>query len=505
MKDLWQVKEVESVLQADLFDLDDWQQAAKAIPGLADANDVAGLDFCGQPIQDGFFSLFKPEPELQDPAPAALAPLSSLIQRGMDTPAWKGLREHTTGQSVAAGVASQDFFQQVLKNLPEEAKKAAKEQAKKQQWADEAQEAAQNLGALAELLRQAGQDDEADKAQAGAEAQQAIADNQQAQAEDAAANFEQSLEANEAQVSAALNNAAAHAAKEGQEAQALVTSFSLAAGGQSGHVDPETARAAMEALRRNPHLNDLAEMLGWAKSMVRGEWRKAPKGNKNMTGYRSEALNPSRMAASELVAMVSNEPALKIGFMKRVVEEAVVHKHFEGDEQQGRGPLVLVRDESGSMSGASHSLAVALEWALLEIARRDKRDFYSIPFSGPGQCQVWSALDWLGHPTGPQALLDHLSHFYGGGTEPYGPIETALDIIKGQDLKADVLVITDGSFAQPHDNFLAMVREAEAKIVTVTIGGWGDKVAGQFSHKVVNVQSLVDDRERLREAVADVV
>lgn len=503
MKDLWQVKEVESVLQADLFDLDDWQQAAKAIPGLADANDVAGLDFCGQPIQDGFFSLFKPEPELQDPAPAALAPLSSLIRRGMDTPAWKGLREHTTGQSVAAGVASQDFFQQVLKNLPEEAKKAAKEQAKRQQQADEAGQQAENLQALAELLRQAGQEDEADKAQAGAEAQQAIADNQQAQAEAAAASFEQSLEANEAQVSASLNNAAAHAAKEGQEAQALVTSFSLAAGGQPGHVDPETARAAMEALQRNPHLKDLAEMLGWAKSMVRGEWRKAPKGNKNMTGYRSEALNPSRMAASEMVAMVSPEPALKIGFMKRVVEEAVVHKHFEGDEQQGRGPLVLVRDESGSMSGASHSLAVALEWALLEIARRDKRDFYSIPFSGPGQFEVWQAPK-PGQPD-PAGLLAHLAHFYGGGTEPYRPIEAALDVIEAQDLEADVLVITDGSFAQPQDDFLTRAKEAEAKIVTVTIGGWGDQVAGQFSHKVVNVQSLVDDRERLREAVADVV
>jgi uncharacterized protein with von Willebrand factor type A (vWA) domain len=503
MKDLWQVKEVDSVFNADLFDLDDWQTTAKAIPGLADANDAAGEQFCGQPIQDGFFSLFKSEPELASPAPAALAPLSSLIQRGMNTPAWQGLREHTTGQAIAAGVASQDFFQQVLKNLPEEAKKAAREQAQRQANADAAQQQAEDLQALADLLREAGQEQEADEAQQQAELQAGLAQSQQAEADQAGQRFEQSLAGNEAQVTAALNNAASHAAKEGQEAQALVTSFSLAAGGDPNHVSPETARAAMEAMQRNPHLKDLAEMLGWAKATVRGEWRKAPKGNRNMTGYRAEALNPARMSASELVAMVSPEPVLQLGFIKRVVEEAVVHKHFEGDEQQGRGPLVLVRDESGSMSGASHALAVALEWALIEIARRDKRDFYSIPFGGSGKFHTWQAPQ-VGKPD-PDGLLDHLGHFYGGGTEPYGPIKQALNIIAEQDLKADVLVITDGSFDQPTDDFLARAKAAEAKIVTVTIGGWGDAVAGKFSHKVVNVQNLVGDREQLREAIAEIV
>ena len=38
------------------------------------------------------------------------------------------------------------------------------------------------------------------------------------------------------------------------------------------------------------------------------------------------------------------------------------------------GPLVLVRDESGSMEGDPHATAVALEWALLEICRREGFD-----------------------------------------------------------------------------------------------------------------------------------
>lgn len=32
----------------------------------------------------------------------------------------------------------------------------------------------------------------------------------------------------------------------------------------------------METLRGNPNLKDLADLLGWARDLVRGEWRKTP-------------------------------------------------------------------------------------------------------------------------------------------------------------------------------------------------------------------------------------
>lgn len=78
-------------------------------------------------------------------------------------------------------------------------------------------------------------------------------------------------------------------------------------------------------------------------------------------------------------------------------------------------------------------------------------------------------------------------------------------MIEAQSLKADVLVITDGSFDQPEPRFLERVKAVDAKIVTVAIGGWGDAVAGQFSHKYVKVNDLVGERETLREAIAEVV
>ena len=157
------------------------------------------------------------------------------------------------------------------------------------------------------------------------------------------------------------------------------------------------------------------------------------------------------------------------------------------------------------MEGAPHSLAVALEWALLEIARRDKREFYCIPFSGTGQFHVWQAPQ-VGQPD-PAGLLAHLSHFYGGGTEPYSPITKALEVIEGNQLRADVLVITDAAFGDPPGEFtrkLAEVKQRQPlRIVSVVIGAEGAQ-AQAFSDRVICVDDLLAHRDQLRDAIAGI-
>ena len=126
------------------------------------------------------------------------------------------------------------------------------------------------------------------------------------------------------------------------------------------------------------------------------------------------------------------------------------------------------------VSGAPHALAVALEWALLEIAIRDKRLFYSIPFSGRDQYDVWVNNLWV--KPNPQALADHLFLFYNGGTEPYDPLTKACEIvnqISDDDQRADVLIITDGLFGEPSPELLESVKRARARSVQGGVGvGW---------------------------------
>ncbi len=515
---LWQTR-IESALAADRFDLMEWNAATRAIPQLDVADQQAANDLCGHPVQDGFLSLYKSSPRLADPTPAGLEPLADLLRRGMGTPEWGRLRDTCTGDTVAAGVGAQAFIKEVIAALPEEAKEQARQQAQKQEQANQAEAQADALTALSEMLnKRSGEKLEADpraaeslQAQAQEAFQRALEAQAQADAAREGANaahdaYQASADAHAAQIAAACNKAARAAQERASEASETVHGFSLAAGGDPAGVDPDTARAAMQALQRNPNLKRLAEMLGWAKRMVRGEWRKSPRGRAQMVGYKTHDLRPETMASVEWAALLSGDPALEMDWIKRAVDGAIRHRYYEGQEQQGRGPMALVRDESGSMSGAPHSLAVAIEWSLLEIARRDKRGFFSIPFSGQGQYHVWEAPS--SNEPDPNGLLHHLSHFYGGGTEPYAPLVKALELIQSHNLRADILMITDDDFAEPPPEFMRRLAETKQRnplrIVVVVVGAGGDQ-AWLFADKVVLVNDLVQDRAQLCGAVADIV
>jgi putative hemolysin len=55
---LWR-QAIHSALNADRFDLQDWNAARDAIPDLTKYDDEAGDEFCGHPVQDAFLSLVR--------------------------------------------------------------------------------------------------------------------------------------------------------------------------------------------------------------------------------------------------------------------------------------------------------------------------------------------------------------------------------------------------------------------------------------------------------------
>ena len=509
---LWR-ESIESALSADRFDLEDWQVATQSLPQLERDDRAAASEFCGHPVQDGFLSLFKTAPRLADPVAPALTPLADLLQRGMQTPEWARLRESALGDHIAAGVGASAFVEETLRALPEEVKEAARKQAESQAQADELQQQSTALTDLLDALREHyGEAVPPEAAQQIEEIQQQ-ANNLQAERQAAATEAKQfradcqtAVDQNAAQIAAAMNQAAANAREQADEAATFVRGFSLAAGRDGAAVSPATARLAMETLRVNPNLKDLADLLGWARNLVRGEWRKSPRARTELVGYKTHALQPEHMAGHEWAALLSGDETLDADWLRRAVDGGISHRQYGGQEQKGRGPLIVVRDESGSMSGAPHALAVALEWALLEIALRDKRLFYSIPFSGRGQYEVWGA-----DGADAQSLAEHLSHFYNGGTEPYGPLIEACEIVNqvsDAEQRADVLIITDGLFGEPTPQFTEMVNATRAsgpfKIVLVSVGT-DNPHAQTFADPVIHVDDLLKERERLRGAIAAIV
>ncbi len=131
MAPLWRTP-LETVWNADRFDQAEWLNAADSIPQLNVADQRAAHDLCGHPVQDGFFGLFKANPQLADEPAPSLQPLTELMKRGTETPEWDRLRETTMGDFMAAGIGAQALVEEVLKALPEEVKQQAQQQAREQ-------------------------------------------------------------------------------------------------------------------------------------------------------------------------------------------------------------------------------------------------------------------------------------------------------------------------------------------------------------------------------------
>ncbi len=82
--------------------------------------------------------------------------------------------------------------------------------------------------------------------------------------------------------------------------------------------------------------------------------------------------------------------------------------------------------------------------------------------------------------------MPHLSHVYNGGTEPYGPLIKACEIVNqaSDELQlADILVLSDVLFGEPSQMFLdtlAQVRQTDpVKIALVSVGADNPHVRGE--------------------------
>lgn len=527
-------QEFQTVLaNSDAFDLWDWRRAVKQVPQLGRLNRKARNEFPGQPGQDVFLSLYQERPEVQEKPPAGLEPLASLMKKAMETPAWLNLHADTTGDILTAAFGAKALVDEVFRNIPDEVKEEAMEHQRRVQEQQDAQEQAQDLRSMAEKFEQAaaeageGQEDggqadadadaegETEKLEQLAEDFNAQADQLEQVAEQMGAEAEASLETFDnlmdqfdARIRAAFNEAAETAGEEATDMAAFVKGFTEAAGGDPSNVPPDIAEKAMKALRDNENLKDLASLLGWAQRTVDAERRLSPHGGHELTGMTFGPLDLGRAAGQEIVALASEEDSpLYWDVLRRVVDNSVLLREYQGEEDEaGKGTMVLVRDESGSMIGAAHAMAVAIEWSMLNAARKDGRKFISIPFSGTNQFSVWEAPD--SGKADPDGLLKHLSHFYGGGTEPYKPLLKALEIIEQRELKADILCLTDAAIAQAPDDFLdklAAVKErVPLRIETVVIGSHAGR-AEAWSDRTHLVNDLLGDREKLREAFQGVM
>jgi uncharacterized protein with von Willebrand factor type A (vWA) domain len=477
--------------------------------------------YCEDIPREAWLGLYASANPLKPAPPQGMGIAHNLFQRAGDLPEWNRLRETVSMDPVAAAFGAACFASDLIDKLPPEVKDAmqAAQQARNQvQDLSDQLDVAQALSGAAGGASQGpeqggGRHPSISQGQLQAmlrEIQSRLAEAQaQAAAQEHAAL--QTLDAAQARTELSLARAMSDSADNLVHLQQAADEFGVGWGlGGSRGVTREQLAGLEELaafIRRSPQVKMILDSLGWAKRLVTQERRKSKRGQQRFTHFKVQDLDLNSLAPDELVCMIAFPPdsAAYLDFLCRALDGDLLHAQFEGEEDAGRGPIVFLRDESGSMRGWRRATACALQLALMAEARREGRRFVSIPFSDVGEYNIYDP----GPRPDPKGLLDHLETTYGNGTEPYAPLQAAIELIRtDSSLKAgDILCLTDGAFDQPSEDFLRHLADARRdpglKVVAVVINGR----AGQadFADKVVMVSDLVRDRDRLAEALAPIL
>ena len=200
-----------------------------------------------------------------------------------------------------------------------------------------------------------------------------------------------------------------------------------------------------EAIRYMSQLREIAELAGRLQRIARTQ--KRVKVSPAVGGVKGVTLGNdlARLLPSELVGLRSPNRYLRLQTLQKIQSKQALQYLMEGEQPQGRGPVILCCDESASMSedeGKRAIWAKAIALALLATATEQKRHWWYIGFNS------WVTHE--AHIAPGEATLDRilsvLTRRPSGGTDFDRPLSRALHVLNSEQVmrKADIVFLTDG-------------------------------------------------------------
>ena len=356
---------------------------------------------------------------------------------------WTSLQEKTQGDTMGSALATSHIAREFLSNLPEEVQEALQKHQEAQKAMEEARRKAEvglpispeELKSLQERMEQT--------------QQQAL----------------ETMGNSPAQMKASAWDSVLAAHNDLNDVKKAANAFGLGWGNENGQAstidDLDGIVELAEHLKNEEGLQGLLDSLGWVEEMAQSVREEVSSGQHYFTHYERGELDLELLADEEFINLASDVEEIRLSFLARAIDGDVLLKHYEGEDELGKGPFVFVYDTSGSIK-PHRTILAAIILSLLKAAREEGRRFVAIPFSGPGDFRVF---DFGLKPT-PAQILELVKFGYWGGTEPYQPLEAALKIIQEDESmqKADILLLTDGQFADPPDEFLRILKKVREEI-----------------------------------------
>jgi uncharacterized protein with von Willebrand factor type A (vWA) domain len=502
-----------SVIQHDVYDKHACAETLHMYPKLRNTLQVAGETLPTAPalVEDVFYSLYKSYPTLREAD--ELTPTAtinrSIIDQMMSTAEWQSLRSAgTVGDQLCSAMATATVGKSMLNALGGEIIKRMQELHEAEGEATRLFDYASTLEDLAEQ-----KPDKASKLYEQAKHARMQAEHQERQAQEIAQDLESHAERIEDATRQAARQAASQAEEEVSLTMEALKSFTggYARGGVGAGVSNGTP-GAMSLRERyalamrvgeSERLKQIAELCGRMSRIALQVQRTRIKHPPDEVVGITFGDDVAKMLPVETVFL--SEPSLEDLFYKKYLEKTLMQLDMRGTEKQGRGPVVVAVDSSGSMASPLGTKASKEAWskavmlALLAIARLQKRDFAVLYFSHVGQMKQFV------FPKGeakPNDLLLATEFFYGGGTEYRTWMQTALKLCEESRFrKADVICVSDGDVFIPDElerDWNQRRKARQMRSYGVLLGDRSGEVAlGRVCDAIATIDNLRQDTTAL--------
>lgn len=425
------------IVQSDMFDKRDLEQMTQVAPRLRGAlGEIEDATRTGTDLgADLWSSLIRIAPRKADTIPPSHRLNETVIDRLWQADEYRDLHEHTMGDPVnaAAGVAAlAGKVTGMVADLGDVAEQAEK--------AQDAQDA------LDEALNGGSGDEPGGPGQGEADADEleSLRSKAEAEAELLDAMLDDAMPKIDRAVRAGLDEAAAEA-----DANAAAADGWDLSPGELERMDPAERIRLMESLSQQ-RMRDIADLMGafhntsLAQRDHRFELRPG-----EVTGV-TLGSNLARLVPAEIAALAM--PELEDLMILRAVKGRARIYQTRAVERVGRGAVIYLEDQSGSMDGAKGKWSKAFGGALYRVAREQDRAFHAFCFKGRG---VWDRFDF---PNPREVQIDRLLEFMStkpsGGTEVTGPLDEAVRLLEDEylnngNLEGDLVLATDGEVGVP--------------------------------------------------------
>ena len=246
----------------------------------------------------------------------------------------------------------------------------------------------------------------------------------------------------------------------------------------SGSTDPiqrAVANAkAVSMIRSNKKLKRLLKLIGrLTRLAAQKKAQRSAHGRSEVVGIH-KGRDIERLTTSSLAMLAV--PALRMKFIEEYVNGSLLQYELRGKEKVGRGEIVVLVDQSGSMSyNDTIGTATAVAAATALAAKKEGRDT-TIRFFQRSLCgNIYEVKNGqhIPHHTPMEWVQNLISEGTGGGTRLSHSLAQLIN--EGVSEKADILIVTDGHVERinPHvaEQVAKLKEEKGLQVYGMTING----------------------------------